>query len=134
MSLLNFYRKSRFNWVPASYTANEVSAIGPVSAGELVGAFFARTRIVFNGSGTAAIVQVGDGGDADRIVADGNVDETTTGIYMGLGGSGSNYLAIGRHLYAVDDTIDVTFTANTAGTRTTGAIDWWWYQARVEPH
>jgi hypothetical protein len=134
MAYLNFRQRSRFNWVPDDYTANEVDPIGPVVAGELIGPFMARTRVVFNGSGTDAIIEVGDGGDVDRFIGPGNVDETTTGLYLGLGGAASNYLALGHHLYTAADNIDVNFTANTAGTRTTGTMDYWWYSARVDPH
>ena len=49
------------------------------------------------------------------------------------GGSGSTYLTIGKHLYTAANTIDVVFTANTAGTRTTGAFDFYVWIAKVVP-
>ena|SRR3990172_4043989 len=130
---LKYRRRSVTNWVPASYTANETTAIMSVAAGDLVGPIVIRTRVVFNGSGTDAILELGDDGDVDRFCADTNVDETTTGIYLALGGSGSTYLTIGKHLYTAANTIDVVFTANTAGTRTTGAFDFYVWIAKVVP-
>lgn len=131
MTQLNYRLHSVSNWTPVSYTANETTAIMSVHPGDLVGPVIVRTRTVFNGSGTAAIITLGDDGDVDRLCADGDVDETTAGVYLTLGGSASTYLTIGKHLYTVANTIDVVFTANTAGTRTTGAFDFYIYIARV---
>ena len=122
--------KSKTNYTPASYTANEVASIMTVHPGDVVGLVVVRTRVVFNGGGTDAILELGDTGDADRFVRNGDVDETTAGLYHALGGSGSVYTAIGRHLYTAATTIDVTFTANTSGTRTTGAFDFYVWVAR----
>lgn len=127
------FRKHERAFTPASYTANETTGLFNVAAGDLIGPVWARTEVVFNGSGTDAIVTLGDGGDVDRFIADGNVDETTTGLYLGLGGSGSNYLALGHHLYTAADTIDVVFTANTAGTRTTGRVLFVITKAKANP-
>ena len=132
MAFLNFIERSRTNWTPASYTADETAQILLVNAGELIGPVWARTRVVFNGTGTDAIVILGAGADTDRFIADGNVDEITTGRYIAQGGSGSVYAALGHHLYTAADTVDVVFTANTAGTRTTGAVDFHLYVARLE--
>ena len=124
MAQLQWRIRTRNGWTPDSYTADQAAdGIIAVAAGDVVRSVFARTRVVFNGSGTAAIIIVGDDGDTDRFLADGNMDETTTGLYMGLGGSASNYLALGKHLYTAANNIDVGFTANTAGTRTTGTVD-----------
>lgn len=133
MTQLNWRRRSVSNWTPASYTANETTAIMSVEPGDVAGLVIVRTRTVFNGSGTDAIITIGDGGDVDRFVADGDVDEVTAGLYKALGGSGSSYAALGTHLYTVADTIDIVFTANTAGTRTTGAFDIDVYIAKVVP-
>ena len=123
MAEVRRYTRTKTAWVPVDYTANETTAVINVNPNEVVHEIFVRTRVAFNGGGTAAIIELGDGGDTDRFVKDGDIDETTTGLYMALGGSGSNYLAFGRHLYTVVDTIDVKFTANTSGTRTLGSID-----------
>ena len=122
MAFLEWRWRSKNNWTPASYTANEVSPIANVAAGDInPGICITRTRVVFNGSGTAAIIVIGDGDTANGDLADGDMDETTTGLYRGQGaywnGTG------GPKLYTVADAIDITFTANTAGTRTTGTID-----------
>ena len=134
MAELNYRLRTRSEWVPASYTAGETATVISVHAGEIVGPVITRTRVVFNGSGTDAIIIVGDDGDTDRFGADGFMDETTTGLYVGIGGSGSNYAAIGRHLYTAANTIDIGFTANTAGTRTTGTIDLYTWIARAVPN
>ena len=134
MAELNYRLRTRSEWVPASYTAGETATVISVHAGEIVGPVITRTRVVFNGSGTDAIIIVGDDGDTDRFGADGFMDETTTGLYVGVGGSGSNYAAIGRHLYTAANTIDIGFTANTSGTRTTGTIDLYTWIARAVPN
>ena len=124
MAEVRRYTRTKTNWTPVSYTANEsATAIINVNANECIHEIFVRTRVVFNGAGTDAILTIGDDGDADRFVKDGDVDETTTGLYMAIGGAGSTYSLLGRHLYTAANTIDITFTANTSGTRTTGAFD-----------
>lgn len=122
MAFLEWRWRQKTLWTPASYTANEVSAFASVAAGDInPGICITRTRVVFNGSGTAAIIEIGDGDDPNGDLVDGDMDETTTGLYRGAGaywnGTG------GPKLYTTADTLDVTFTANTAGTRTTGSID-----------
>ena len=129
MAMINWYWRSKSNYTPASYTANETTAILSVMAGEAVNLCVARTLTVFNGSGTAAVIVIGDDGDTDRLLEDGNMDETTAGLYLGLGLTKLN----GPHLYTADNTIDVVFTANTAGTRTTGAADFRVLVARLDP-
>lgn len=134
MAELRYRKRSRSNYTPASYTANETATVIGVNTGDLVGPSFCRVRVVFNGGGTDAILIFGDGGDTNRFGSDGDTDETTTGLYMLNGGSGSDYLAQGYHLYTADDTIDIGFTANTSGTRTTGEVDFWLFIAKADPH
>lgn len=122
MAFIEWRWRSKTLYAPASYTANEVAAIINVAAGDINGGIcIARTRVVFNGGGTAAIIEVGDGDDPNGDLVDGDMDETTAGLYRGAGaywnGTG------GPKLYTTADTIDVTFTANTSGTRTTGQAD-----------
>lgn len=133
MTQLNYRRRSLSNWQPVSYTANETRAAFDVEAGDLVGPVIVRTRTAFNGTGTAAILEIGDDGDVDRFCANGDVDETTAGLYLALGGAASTYLTIGKHLYTAANTIDVKFTANTAGTRDAGAFDIDVWIAKVVP-
>lgn len=115
----------RTKWVtasftPASYTADETTAVLQVSAGDMIEHVSIQTVVAFNGSGTDAIVALGDGVDPDRYIKAGDVTEQTAGFYPGTGGSGSDYLLIGEHVYTVDDNIDLVFTANTSGGRTAG--------------
>lgn len=130
---LRFFKRSRSNWTPASYTADETAQILNVAAGDLIGPGIARVRTVFNGGGTDAIIIIGlAGGTTNLFCADGNIDETTVGTYHLLGAG--NYVARGEYLFTSADTIDVGFTANTSGTRTTGAVDYWFFVAKVDPH
>jgi|TARA_R110000824_G_scaffold10817_6_gene47362 hypothetical protein len=122
MALMRTHRVTE-PFVPASYTSNETTAVLNVAAGDMITHVFMETATVFNGAGTDAIVTLGDGADPDRYVLAGNVDETTLGFYAGAGGSGSDYLLIGQHVYTSADTIDLVFTANTSGTRTTGKFN-----------
>lgn len=129
MAMLNWRWRSKSNYTPASYTAGETAALMSVMAGEAVNLCVARTRTAFNGAGTDAILIVGDDGDTDRLLEDTNMDETTAGLYLGLGLTKLN----GPHLYTVDNTIDVVFTANTSGTRNAGAADFRVLVARLDP-
>ena len=122
MAFVEWRWRTKSSWTPASYTANEVSAFANVAAGDInPGVCITRTNVVFNGSGTAAIIEIGDDGDANGDLVDGDMDETTTGLYRGAGAYWNG--ATGPCLYTTSNTLDVTFTANTAGTRTTGNID-----------
>lgn len=119
---------------PTSYTANETWEAFNVAAGDLVGPIIARTMVAFNGSGTDAIVEIGDDGDIDRFLDAGEIDETlTTSWVRAAGAAGGGYVLYRTHLYTAANTIDVTFTANTAGTRNAGAIEITAYIARMRP-
>jgi hypothetical protein len=132
MAFLNFRKHTR-RFVPASYTADATTAMFNVAPGDLISYVFARTEVVFNGGGTDAIVTLGDGADVDRFILAGDVDETTAGLYAATGGTGSAYLLLGHHLYTATDTIDVVFTANTSGSRTTGEVLFVIHKAKVNP-
>lgn len=120
MAHLYLRKKSRSNWVPASYTANETATVISVNTGDLLpGWCVLRVRTVFNGAGTDAIIIVGDGDDDNGLLEAGQADETTVGLYRGAGA----YHATAPKLYTAADTVDIGFTANTSGTRTTGAVD-----------
>lgn len=135
MAELTFRSRNKIGWTPADYTADETATVLAVKAYDLVGPVIGRTDKAFNGSGTDAIIIVGDGGDTDRFGAAGFIDETTAGnVAQGTGGSGSTYAAIGRHLYTSADTIDVGFTANTAGTRNAGKFSLFVWVARAIPN
>ena len=130
MAFLTFRWKTKLNYTPASYTADETATVLLVNAGDMgFGICITRTRVVFNGGGTDAIIIVGDGDDTDGYLANGNMDETTVGLYRGAGA----YWGTAPKLYTVTDTIDIGFTANTSGTRTTGAIDLAVAVSRVNP-
>lgn len=133
MSFLNFVKRTVL-YEPPDYTANSVDAVFNVHPGDVVGLILVRTAVVFNGSGTDAKFELGDGDDPDRYVDDGELDETTAGNWVrAIGASGGGYVDHRTHLYTAADTIDVNFTANTSGTRTTGAVEITAYIARVRP-
>lgn len=136
MTYLNYQKRSVI-WTPDSYTANSVEAVFNVAEGDVVGPIFCRTVTVFNGSGTDAIFELGDSGDVDRFLDAGELEETSvsaaTSFVRAIGATGGGYILYRTHLYTADDTIDVNFTANTAGTRTTGAVEITAYIAKVRP-
>src|SRR3990167_1038757 len=130
MAQLMYRPRTVSNWTPVSYTAGETDTVINVGAGDLcAGLVIARTRTVFNGSGTDAIIIVGDGDDTDRYLEDGQMDEVTAGVYRG----GGVAFATRPMLYTGNDTIDIVFTANTAGTRNAGAIDLRVFIAKADP-
>ena len=135
MSFLN-WRKFQVDFVPASYTANEVRQLMNVHAGMVIGAIFVRQITAYNGSGTDAILEFGDSGDPDRFMDAGEIDETTGGasgsFVRAIGASGGGYILYRNHLFTADDPIDVTFPANTAGTRNAGRTRFVIYWARSE--
>ena len=133
MPYLNWQKRSVL-WTPDSYTADSVEAVFNVEASDVVGLILCRTAVVFNGSGTDAVFELGDSGDVDRFLDAGEIDETTAGDFVrAIGATGGGYVLYRTHLYTAADTIDVNFTANTAGTRTTGAIEIIAYIAKVRP-
>ena len=137
MAYLAFRKHTRL-FIPADYTADDAAVeLIHVSAGDLVGPVICRTVELFNGGGTAAKFELGDDDDVDRYVADGDLEETSVSAatlwIRAAGGSASGYAALGTHLYTADNTIDVKFTANTSGTRTTGQVEVTVYIARVRP-
>ena len=135
MSYLN-WQKHSVDFVPTDYTADETLAIMNVHAGMVIGLITVRQITAFNGSGTDAIIELGDGGDIDRLMDAGEIDETTggaTGSFVrAAGAAAGGYVLYRNHLYTEDDTIDVTFTANTAGTRNAGRTRFTIYWARSE--
>ena len=133
MSYLNF-QKQIVTFQPTSYTANEVQAVMNVEAGDLIGLIIVRNLIAYDGSGTDAIVELGDGDDNDRFMDGGEVDETSTTSWVrAIGATGGGYILYRTHLYTAQDTIDVNFTANTSGSRTVGRTEFTIYKARVRP-
>lgn len=136
MAELKFYKKTVL-WAPDDYTANSVEAVVNVAAGDLVGLITCKTIELFNGSGTAAKFELGDGDDPDRYLDDGELEETSTSaatsFVRAIGASGGGYVLYRNHLYTAADTIDVNFTANTSGTRTTGKVEVNIWIAKVNP-
>lgn len=135
MARLQYYQRSRTNWTPASYSANETATILPVGVGDLVGPLYGLMRTAFDGTGGRTI-SVGDGDDVDRYMTTtiGDVSQAAGTYLIAVGGSASTYLAIGRHLYTAADTIDIVFVAATGGSPTAGAVDIWCWVAKVNPH
>lgn len=136
MAYLN-WQKHTVLFTPADYTAGETKQIMNVEAGDLIGVIIARQITAYNGSGTDAILELGDSGDIDRFMDAGEIDETTggsTGSFVRCAGaSGGGYVLYRNHLYTAADTIDVVFTANTAGTRDAGATEFTIYKTRIRP-
>lgn len=133
MPRLQWYLKSKSNWTPTSYSADQ-SAVNlfSVADGDLVGPLFVRVRTAFDGTGGRTI-SIGDGDDNDRFMTTTTGDISAAGILVAVGGSASTYLAIGRHLYTAADTIDMWFTAATGGSPTAGALDIWYWVAKAYP-
>ena len=125
MSVLEWQRHDII-WTPNSYTANSVEEVLNVAVGDLVGLIICRTTTAFDGTGTAAKFELGDDGDADRYVDDGELEETSvsaaTSIIRAAGASGGGYVLYRSHLYTTANTIDVNFTAATGADGTTGAV------------
>ena len=133
MPYLNF-RKFTKLYTPPSYIANSVDAVFNVHAGDVVGLITCRTIAAFNGTGTAAIFELGDSGDVDRFLDGGELDEETAGNFVrAIGATGGGYILYRTHLYTDDDTIDVNFTAATGADGTTGSVEITAYIARVRP-
>ncbi len=131
MARLYFNQRTRANWEPDSYTSDETEGVINVAPGDYwVGDCIVRVREVFNGSGTPAKIEIGDGDDPNGGLEDGQCDEETVGIYRG----GGAYYATRPKLYTSADTIDIGFTADTGGSRTTGIIDLAVWIAKVDPH
>ena len=135
MSMLNFFQRSRTHWTPAAYGTDETTALFNVAAGDLIGSVFGLMRVAFDGTG-GRTASLGDGDDTDRFMTTtvGDLSQAAGTFLVPLGGSGSNYLALGRHLYTAADTIDIVFVAATGGSPTAGAVDLWMYVAKVSPH
>lgn len=137
MAELN-WRKFTTRWTPDSYTANSVEAVMNVAAGTLVGLIICRTVQAFNGTGTAAIFELGDDGDVDRFVDAGELEEESisaaTSQIRAAGASGGGYVLYRSHLYNTANTIDVNFTAATGADGTTGAVQITIYYTRVYPN
>lgn len=136
MSFLNF-QKFTTVWTPNSYTANSVEEVFNAYAGCLIGLIVCRTTVAFNGTGTAAKFELGDGVDPDRYVDDGELEEESvsaaTSQIRAIGATGGGYVLYRNHLYNSADTVDVNFTAATGGDGTTGAVEITIYHARVRP-
>lgn len=113
-------------YTPSSYTANVVDPVFTVKAGDMVGTIICRTMVAFDGTGTAAKFELGDGNDPDRYLDDGELEETSvsaaTSVVRAIGATGGTYVLYRNFLYTSDDTIDVNFTAATGGDGTVGKV------------
>lgn len=121
------WRVHKVLWEPDSYTANSVEAVMSVAANTLIGPIICRTVEVFNGGGTAAIFELGYGDNVDEFLDAGELEETSisaaTSQVIAVGASDGTYDTNHMFLFNAADTIDVNFTANTSGTRTTGQVE-----------
>ena len=113
-------------WTPNSYTANSVEEVFNVGVGDMVGIILVRTVVAFNGTGTAAIFELGDDGDVDRFLDAGELEEESisaaTSFVRAIGATGGGYILYRNHLYTAANTIDVNFTAATGADGTAGAV------------
>ena len=125
MAELKIYKRSKTNWTPVTYAANETFTMFNVAIGDLVLACFARVRTAFDGD---VAIAVGDDGDVDRFMTTTNVGATSTGLKRGTGAGFTETLG---YLYTAANTIDITYTSTTG---TVGALDVWCYIAKVDPH
>lgn len=136
MTYLNYQKRSTV-WTPDSYTANSVEAVFNVEEGDVVGPIFVRTVTAFNGTGTAAIFELGDSDDVDRYLDGGELEETSisaaTSYVRAIGATGGTYILYRSFLYTAADTIDVNFTAATGADGTVGAVEITAYIAKVRP-
>lgn len=125
MAQLQYFKQTKI-WTPSSYTTNVVDKVFNVFKGDLVGPIICRTIQAFDGTGTAAKFELGDGDDPDRYVDDGELEEISisaaTSIIRAQGASGGGYVLYRSILYVVDDTIDVNFTCATGADATTGKV------------
>ncbi len=131
MSFIQFKQRSKSNYVPALYTADETAALVAVNVGEIVSAAFCKVRVAFNGSGGRTGV-VGDGGSTNRFITTGlDITTASTAPYSGVG---AGFATTPGYLYTTADTIDLTFVAATGGGPTAGNLDFWFWIARSDPH
>lgn len=131
MALLRFSKRSFCNWEPKDYELGEVFQAIAVSPGDVVGGAFMYITEAFDGTGTDATLKVGDAADPNGYMTTTNTGATSTGLKQGTGA----YLTeIPGHLYAVADTVDITFVADTSLDGTTGICDLYLYVADVDPH
>lgn len=129
------WEKTTILYRPPSYAANSVDPVMNVFAGDLIGLIICRTTAAFNGTGTAAVFELGDDGDPDRFLDGGELDEETAGsMVRAIGASGGGYVLYRSHLYTADNTIDVNFTADTNGDDTTGEVEITIWHTRVRPN
>lgn len=126
MAQLNWRMRTFINWTPASYTTGETTALALVHPLEIVSLAIARINTAFNGGNSDAVLIVGDGGDTNRFVEAGNINEHTAGVYLGAGVGIDN-----AHLYTADDTIDVVFTDDTNNDGSAGNASFGFAIARI---
>ena len=108
-----------------------------LAEGDAVGLITCRTVTAFDGTGTAAIFELGDGNDVDRYLDAGELEETSisaaTSYVRAIGATGGTYILYRNFLYVETDTIDVNFTAATGADGTVGAVEITAYIAKVRP-
>src|SRR3990167_3284844 len=99
------WQEFRIIFTPTDYTADETKAIMNVHEGDLIGPIIARQIVAYNGSGTDAILELGDDGDIDRFMDAGEIDETTTTSFVRcIGATGGGYVLYRNHLFTAANT------------------------------
>lgn len=109
------------DWSPAAVGSNETTALFPVRAGTRVIAASAEPLTNAAGS-TTSTASLGDGTSVSGYITSGsgsgNLDLELSTVGTKVQGTGALLLASLGTLYTTDDTVDVTYTANTAGATT----------------
>lgn len=130
MSMINFRMRTKLGYEPPSYTADSTDEIINVNGGDLLnGICVVNVTEVFDGSGTLAVLIVGDGGNDNGLLESGQMDESTLGLYRG----GGDYFSTRPRLFTSDDTVDIKFSRSTGANGTTGRIDVMIEVGRVHP-
>ena len=134
---VNWMQKT-IRWRPTTLNVSVVDPIMNVSAGTVIGPIFARTTVAFDGTGTAAVVELGYGSNVDEFLDAGELEEESisaaTSFIRAAGAADGTYDTKGTFLFTADDTIDVNFTADTNGDSTVGEVTFVIHYARVWPY
>lgn len=116
-NFLRIHQRS-VDWSPAVVGTDETTAVFSVKAGTRVIAASAEPLTNAAGS-TTSTASLGDGTSVSGFITSGsgsgNLDLELSTAGVKVQGTGALLLASLGKLYTVDDTVDVTYTANTAG-------------------
>jgi hypothetical protein len=109
-------RKQTYS-LTAALTVNDVIQMIPVYAGEMV----VELRLICDDldTGTALVLDVGDGDDVDRYIDGTTIGQTGGTVAMGSGITTAKTMG---HVYTADDTIDVLVAVAPGTGATSGTI------------